>query len=113
MSGIQNLIGDEQSLHWLATDNMRLDDFVHIFRLDVSVPDRFGINHHRGAKFALVEAAGFVGAHQLDAALGQLGFEEALQLALAGGVAAAAGVAGFSLVHADKNMLFKFWHDVV
>jgi hypothetical protein len=110
VSGVQNLIGDEQPPHRLATDNVRFDDFVHIFGLHAAIPDGFGVNDDGGAEFALIEAAGFVGAHHLDAALGELGFEEALEFALAGGIAAGARMAWFALVHTNKNMLFKLGH---
>jgi hypothetical protein len=58
----------------------------------------------------LVEAAGFIGAHVFNATLRQLGFEQALQFALAGGVATAARMTCFALVHADENVLVEFRH---
>jgi hypothetical protein len=58
----------------------------------------------------LIEAAGFIGADVFYSALRQLGFEEALEFALAGGVAAAARMAWFALVHADENVFVEFGH---
>jgi hypothetical protein len=46
-----------------------------------------------------------------NALLRQLGFEEPLQLALAGGIATAARVACFPCIHADENVFIKFCHE--
>ena len=111
--GVQNFVGDHQPLHRLPAQDVRVDNFVNVFGLDASVPDRFRINHHSWAQFALIQATGFIGADVFDSALGQLGFEQALQFALAGGIATAARVACFALIHADKNMFGEFGHELV
>ena len=113
MGGVQDGVGNDEALDRPAVHDVGFDDFVDVFGLDASVPDCFGVDDHRRAQFALIEATGFVGADILQSALRQLGLEEALQFALAGGIAASARVACFALIHADKNVLVEFGHDLV
>jgi hypothetical protein len=110
VGGVEDGIGDDQARYRCAPDDVRVDDFVYVLGLDASIPHGFGVNHDRGTQFTLVEASGFVGAHVFNATLRQLGFEQALQFALAGGVATAARMACFALVHADKNVFVEFRH---
>jgi hypothetical protein len=60
----------------------------------------------------LIQASGFVRAHQRYSALGQFCFEKSLQLALARGIATAARMPYFALIHANENVLFELWHQV-
>jgi hypothetical protein len=113
MRGVQNGVGNDEARHWLATYDVGLNDFVHIFRLNASVPDGFGIDHHGGTQFTLVQASRFVGANILKASLSQLGFEKALQLALPGRIATTPRVPGLALIHANKNMFVEFGHNLV
>lgn len=57
------MIGKFQPLHWLAANNMGLDDFVDIALFHESVPDRLGIDHDRLTVLALLEASGLVGSY--------------------------------------------------
>jgi hypothetical protein len=110
--GIQDGIWNLETSYRLAVDDVRFDYFIHVFGADASVPNGFGINDYGWAEFALIEASGFIGADVLDTALGELGFEQALQFALAGGIAAAAQMAGLALIHAYENMFVELWHDI-
>jgi hypothetical protein len=110
VGGIEDGVGNNEAGYRGAADDVGFDDFVDVVGLDATVPDGFGVNDDRGAQLTLIEAAGFIGADVFYAALGQLGFEQALELALAGGVAATARMAWFALVHADENVLVEFRH---
>jgi hypothetical protein len=112
VSGVEDGVGNDQTRYRRAADDVGVDDFVDVLGLNASIPDCFGVNHDCWAQFTLVEAAGFVGAHIFNATLSQLSFEQALQFALAGGVAATARVACFALVHADENVLVEFRHSL-
>jgi hypothetical protein len=59
----------------------------------------------------LIEAAGLVGPHfTFKAALRELLLEQFLQLCLACGIAASAGIPGRALVAADEDVFFEFGH---
>jgi len=113
VGGVQDGVGNDEPLDGPSVHDVRVDDFVHVFWFNASVPDRFRVDHHCWTQFALIEAAGFVGADIFQAALRQLGFEKALQFALAGGITAWARVAFSALIHAYKNVLVEFGHDLV
>jgi hypothetical protein len=110
VGGVEDGVGDYEASYRFAADDVCLDDFVHISGLDASIPDCFGVNHYGWSQFALVEAAGFVGANVFYSPLRQLGFEEALQFALPGGVAAATRMAWFALIHANENVFVELRH---
>jgi len=110
VGGIEDGVGDYEARDWFAADDVCVDDFVYILGLDASIPDCFGVNHYSWSEFALVEAAGFIGADVFYSTLRQLGFEEALQFALRGGVATAAGMARFALIHADEDVFVELRH---
>jgi hypothetical protein len=113
VGSVQDGVGNDQALNRLPADDVRLDDFVHVFRLNASIPDRFRVNDHSWPQFALIQATGFVGADIFNSELRQLGLEQALEFALTGGIATAARVALFPLIHADKNMFVEFGHGLV
>jgi hypothetical protein len=113
MRGVQDGVGDYQARYRLSADDVRLDDFVHIFGLNASVPDCFGVHHHCGAQLTLVQATGFVGPNIFYTALRQLGFEKPLQLTLPGRIATPTWVPFFALIHANKNMFVEFGHNLV
>jgi hypothetical protein len=110
MSGIQDGIGNQEARHRLTADDMRFNDFIHIFGMNASIPDGFRIDNDRGTEFALIEASRLIGTNVFDAARGQFSFEQALQLALTRGVAASARVARLTLIHTNENMSVEFWH---
>ena len=110
MGGVEDGVGDYEARDRCTADDVRVDDFVYIFGLDASIPDCFGVDHYGWSEFTLVEAAGFIGADVFYSALCQLGFEEALQFALPGGVAAAARMAWFALVHANEDVFVELRH---
>ncbi len=61
--GIEARVSYSQTFYWLAANDMRVENFVHIGGRDVSIPNCFGIDHDIGTMLALVEAAGVVGAN--------------------------------------------------
>ena len=62
--GVDALVCEAQPFDWTAMDEVFLNDLSGIFRLDVAVPDGFGIDNDRWAMFALVETSGFVDANR-------------------------------------------------
>lgn len=109
---IQALVGQQQALNGLSVHDVGLDDFVDIVRGNAAVPNLIGINDDGRTVLALVEASGHVGAHAfLEAAEGKFLLEEELELSLAGGIAAAAGMASLALIAADEEMLFELGHE--
>jgi len=74
--GIETGIGQHETLDGLASDDVRIDDFVDVGFGDVPVPDGFGINDQVWSVLALIKAAGLIGAHfAFKAALRQFLFE--------------------------------------
>jgi hypothetical protein len=110
VGGIQHFIGNAQAFDWTAIQNVRLYNFVDVSRTNAAVPDLIGINYNCRSEFALIEASGFVGANQFHTALRELRFEQALQFALPGGIAASARMAFFALIHADENVFCELRH---
>jgi hypothetical protein len=108
--GVQHFIGNAQALDRTVIHNVRLNDFVDVFRTNAAVPDLIRINYNRRAEFALIEASGLIGANEFHAALRKLRFEQALQFALSGGIAASARMALFALIHADENVFCQLRH---
>jgi hypothetical protein len=103
---------DFQSLDHTAVDQMLLHNLIHVFLIDVGVPDFFGVDHHYRAFVAAVEATGHVDAHfalagefqRFDFILGVIAY-------LARAMVIAAVRTGVALVAAKENMPFKITHD--
>ena len=73
---VEAIVGQHQALDWLASYDVRLDDFVDIGLGDLSIPDGFRIHHDVRAMFALIQTAGLVGSYfALEAALRKFLFE--------------------------------------
>jgi hypothetical protein len=110
---IQAFIREHQARDGFSANNVGLDDFVDVSLGDVSVPDGVGIDHEIRAVLTLVETARLVGSHStLEAAFGQLLFEQFLQFRLAVWVAASPRVTWRALVAAYKNVLFELGHKI-
>jgi len=107
---VQNFVRDAQAFDWAVVQDVRLNNFVHVLRAYPAIEDAFRIDHYRGPKLTLIQAARFVCAYQLNPALRQFRLEQKLQFAFSGGVAASAGMALFSLVQTDENVFFEFRH---
>jgi hypothetical protein len=110
VGGIQNLVGDSQPLDWNVSQNVRLNNFVNVLWPHPTVKNPFWIHRNGRAQLALIETPRLIRAHQLYAALRQLGLEQSLQLALPGRIAASARMALFPLIHANENMFSEFRH---
>ena len=105
---IEALVGQAQALDRAPADQVLVDDFGGVFRADVAVPDRLGVDNHCPTVLALIEAAGLVDTdpRRQAGSLGQLldgGVELGLPVGVAGG---AWGVLGTG-VGTDKYMAFK------
>lgn len=104
-------IGKNQSFNRFTAEDMAIDDFLNIGSCHASIPHSVRIDHHIGAVLALVETSGLIGTNSmLQSAFCQLLFEDPLQLALAGGITAAARMSLRALINADKNMFVEFRH---
>jgi hypothetical protein len=69
-------ISQSEALNWLATDNVAVNDFVHICRCDATIPDRVRVDHNIRPVFALIEAARLIRPYSsLQSALDQLPLE--------------------------------------
>ena len=66
-------IPQSEALNRRATDNVAVNDFVHVCRCDATIPDRVRIDHDIRPVLALIEAARVIGSYSsLQSALGQL-----------------------------------------
>jgi hypothetical protein len=111
-SGVQAVVGQQQTLDGFAADDVRLDDFVEVSFGDVSVPDGIRIDHDIRTVLALIEATGLIGAHfALKAAFREFLLEQLLQLRLAAGIAASPRASRRALVAAHENVFFEFRHE--
>ena len=109
--GIQARFGDLQSFDVPALQNMFTDDFVDMVCGDSAIPDFIGINNDIRSVFALIKAAGLVGAHSsLQTERRQFLLKELLEFGLAGGIAASARMLRIAAVSADKNVTLKLRH---
>lgn len=108
------MIRHQQPGHDLALEDMPLHDLGHIgFRAD-PVPDPFRIDDDTGAHVTMVEASGFVGAH--DAFQIQpfgFTFKVGVEFVRSQVGAAAAGVVFRPLVGTNENMALKWRHGVI
>jgi hypothetical protein len=106
--GVDALVGQTQALDRSPGDQMLGNNLLRVFRLDVPIPDSFGVDHDRRTVFALVKAAGFVDA---DFAAQTSRFRKLLELrnqvALAVRCAGWTGSAFGANVLANENMAFK------
>jgi hypothetical protein len=111
MLGIEAGAGEAQAFHRAAVDEVFGDDFAHVLKLDEAIPDGLGIDHHRGAVLALIEAAGLVGADEmLEASVFDGVFECGFELLTAMRKAAWARRGLVALVRTDKDVVLKFRH---
>jgi hypothetical protein len=103
------LARNAKALNGATFDEMRAYDFWHIGGLHLPVPDVLGVNDHRGAVLADVEASRLLGTNlALESRFGELGFEEIHQLQPTSIFAAAARMAGGALVGADEDVGLEF-----
>ncbi len=105
------LLGLEQPLDDLATDEVLVDDLGDVVDGDVAVPDLLRVDDNAYAVFALVEAPGVVGAHDLrDATSRELGLEPVSHLDTALCLAGTLRVVCRALVGAHEHMTLKARH---
>ena len=110
---VQARICQPQPLDGFAAENMGLNNLFDVGLGDVSVPNCVWINDDIRTVFALIEAARLIGADfTLQSALGQLLLKQFLQPGFRLRITASAGMARWTLVSADENVLFEFGHEV-
>ena len=111
--GVDARVGDAEPGHRRAADQMLVDDLGHVGERDAAVPDGLGIDHHRRAVLALIEAPGAIGAYApLQAALGDRLLEGLVERLGAGRIAAAARMAVLAAVAADEDVPLERGHAV-
>jgi hypothetical protein len=111
---VQALVFQHQALNRTPADNVGVHDFIHVRQRDSAIPDGLGIDHEIRPVFALVQAAGLVGAHStLQTALSEFQLKQLLQLGPGGWITTSARVSGRPLVPADKNMALEFRHPTI
>ena len=104
-------LAQHQPLNGLSSNDVRVDDLVHIAECHAAVPDPFRINYQVRTVLALVQTAGLIGSNfSLQSALCQFLLEQFLQFRLSGRITASARMSGRSLVSADENVSFKLGH---
>lgn len=93
-------------------ENVSLHQFRHIgFRAD-PIPGAFGIDHHAGSIFAMIQAAGLIGPNRtFDTQPFDLFFKEGMQTFGPAFGTAPARVALGPLIDADKNMMGEGRHE--
>jgi hypothetical protein len=110
--GVEASLGQTKTLHRLSFYDVRLHDLLDVSLGYETVPNGIGINDDVWSVLALVETACLIGAHAaFESTFGELLFEEFLQPALSFGIAASAGMPCRTLVSADEDVSFEFWHE--
>jgi hypothetical protein len=108
---VQTLFVQEQSLNWLAGDDVRIYDLIDIGQGHRAIPHRFWINHKVWPMLALVQATGLVGPHfAFEPKLGKLLFEAFLQFCIPARIAAPARMPRGTHVPANEDVPLKFRH---
>jgi hypothetical protein len=101
-----------QALNRFASNNVRVDDFIHIGGRDSTVPDGFRINHQVRTMLALVQAARLIRPDSsLQPAFRQFLFKQFLQLRFPLRIAAASRMTRRPLIPANENVLFELGHE--
>lgn len=89
---------------------MALNDLGYILRSYAPVPDIVWVNDDGHTEFAGIQASGLLGTNLgFQARVRNLGFEGLKDFFSAFGLAAAAGMSRWALIHADENVMFQFF----
>jgi hypothetical protein len=105
------MVGDYEVVQDFAPQDSLGHDPRNVFNSHVSVPDSLRVDHHGGAMFALLKAAGMVGpSQQTESSRLELFLEGLAQLLTPLRIAAAPRVAGRPDVPANEDMMRKRWH---
>jgi hypothetical protein len=101
----------EQALDDLATDEVFVDDLRDVLDGDVLVPDLLRVHDDADAAFALVEAAGVVGANQFgEPTRRELGLELVAHIDAALGLTRALRMVRRALVDTDEDVALETRH---
>src|ERR1700687_654357 len=111
---VQAGICQAEAFDRFAAEDVGLNNLFDVGLGDVSIPDCVWIDDDIRTVFALIEAARLIGAYfPLQSSLGQFLLEQLLQPGLRLRITASAGMARWTLVSADENVLFELGHQVV
>ena len=106
------MIGHDETGHDLALDDVALHDFRHVgFGFDL-IPHAFWVDHDARPLGTMIEAPGFIGAHDIFQV-------QPLRFLLEAGVerlrsklgATPTRIVGAPLVCTDENMTAEWWHE--
>ena len=76
---VDTFIRQPQTLDRPLMNDVRFDNFRHVFGFDAAVPNCFRVNNHGWPVLALIQTTGFVGANGgLQSARGEFLFESQL-----------------------------------
>jgi hypothetical protein len=114
ITGVQAGVSEAQALHRFSTDDVGVDDFIHIGFRHKAVPDPVGIDNEVWSMLALVKTAHLVGPYPaFQSALEEFLFEQFLQFALRKRITASSRMALRTLIPTHENMFFEFRHRVI
>ena len=109
---IDAFVRQHEAFYRPAIHDVGIDDLLDVSGRDPSIPDTFGINHHGGTVFALIETPRHIGAHPfLESAESEFLLEKKLQLGLARGIATTTRMSWLALIAADEQVPFKLGHN--
>ncbi len=108
--GVEAGVGEAEALDGTVVEEVFGNDFVDVARVNVAVPDGFGIDDDDGTVLALVETSGLVGTDMmLEAGFLDGIFEGRFKLFASLGKAAGTGGRFVTLVGTDEDVVVEFW----
>jgi hypothetical protein len=109
--GVEAGVGQHKPRHRLASDEVRLDNLIHVGRGYAAIPHGFGIDDKIRPMLALIKAPGLVGPNfAFQSTFRQLLFEELLQFSPGLRIAATSRVSSRPLVAANEDVFLKLGH---
>ena len=107
---IQARVRNHQPLHGPISDNMLIQNFIHICSRHPAIPHGVRIHHHRRPVLALIEASGFVGTHlSFQSPCRHAGLKQLMNLG-SSRIARSFRVSFRPLIGAYKNVSLKLRH---
>jgi hypothetical protein len=112
--GVDAPVMQSQALDRAVARDVAVDDLRDVGYGDVPIPDTFWVDHDGRTVFALIQAAGFVGADGIfQSTKSQFGLEGPLEFCRAGRVAASARMTLSTLIGAYEDVFDEFCHEAV
>jgi hypothetical protein len=107
------MVGHEQSSDDLSLQNMPFQDLCHVGFCSDPVPHSFRVDHHTGTQIAMVQAAGFIGAHKtLEIQSLCFAFKMCVKFLRSQVRTTAARIVLGTLIGTDEDVPLKRWHMV-